>query len=87
MGRFISKLKMKHKLFIAPLVVILFLTALSWVAYYGLSNEKLAIDDIFNKRIKGYQNCSKILNPVATVHANLYRVISWANANYEKKKI
>ena len=87
MERFFSNLKMTHKLLIAPLVIILFLTALSCIAYRGLSDQKLAIDDIFNKRIKGYQNCSKVLNEVATVHANIYRVISWTNAKYDKNKI
>jgi methyl-accepting chemotaxis protein len=87
MERFFSNLKMTHKLLVAPLVILLFLTALSCIAYRGLSNQKLAIDDIFNKRIKGYQNCSKVLNEVATVHANIYRVISWANAKYDKNKI
>lgn len=87
MERFLNKLNLTHKLLIAPLVIILFLIALSGIAYRGLSNQKLAIDDIFNKGIIGYQNSSKVLNEVATVHANLYRIISWANAKYERQKI
>jgi methyl-accepting chemotaxis protein len=60
---------------------------LSFLSYRGLTNQKAAIDDIFNKRFKGHQNSSKILNEVSNVHMNIYRVISWANAKYDEKKI
>ena len=49
--------------------------------------QKLAIDDIYNNRFTGYQNSSRIMNDIANVQANIYRVISWANAKYDDKKI
>lgn len=82
-----QNLKLSRKLCIAPLVVILFLVILSFLSYRGLTNQKAAIDDIFNKRFKGHQNSSRILNEVSNVHTNIYRVISWANAKYDEKKI
>jgi methyl-accepting chemotaxis protein len=82
-----QNLKLSKKLCIAPLVVIFFLMILSFLSYRGLTNQKAAIDDIFNKRFKGHQNSSRILNEVSNVHMNIYRVISWANAKYDEKKI
>ncbi len=87
MKKFFKKLKLSQKLLIAPLVVLLFLVILSLLTYRGLSHQKVATDDIFNRRFKSYQSSSTILNAVANVHANIYRVISWVNAKYDSKKV
>ena len=82
-----EKLGMSQKLLIPPLVVILFLGVLAYISYRGLGNQKIALEDIFNKRFKGSQSSSKILIDISNVHANLYRVISWANAKFSEKRI
>ena len=43
--------------------------------------------DIFNNHFKPYQTSATIVKDIANVHANLYKVISWANAKYDEKKI
>ena len=45
------------------------------------------MDDIFNNRFKGYQNSADIAENITNVHANLYKSISWVNANYDTKKV
>ncbi len=75
-SRLFSNLKMWKKLLLAPLVVLIFLTALSAWNYLGLTNQKVAVDDIFNNRFKGYQNISKIANEISNVHSNVYRAKS-----------
>ncbi|MFB3925506.1 MAG: methyl-accepting chemotaxis protein [Syntrophales bacterium] len=87
MIRFFNNLKLQNKMLMAPMVVFLFLIILAYGTYNGLSMQKTAIDDIFNNRFKGYQNSSKILNDIANVHANLYKVINWVNSNYEANKV
>lgn len=87
MKRFFMNLKLSRKLLTAPAVVILFLLILGGVAYLSLSDQKNVIEDIFHSRFKSYQTGANILKDVANVHANLYKVISWANAKYEDKKI
>ena len=87
MRRFLGNLKMTYKVLIAPLIVLIFLVLLSFMSYQGLRSQKEAIDDIYTRRFRGYQNSSKILGVVSNVHANIYRVISWANAKYDSKKI
>jgi methyl-accepting chemotaxis protein len=87
MMRLIANLKMSRKLFIGPLLVMVFLLLLGFVSYSGLSSQKSSIEDIFNNRFKGYQTSAGILKDLSQVHANLYKVISWANANYDAKKV
>ena len=82
-----EKLGMSKKLLISPLVVILFLGALAFISYRGLGNQKIALEDIFNKRFKGSQSSSRILIDISNVHTNLYRVISWTNAKFSEKRI
>jgi methyl-accepting chemotaxis protein len=84
---YFEKLGMSKKLLIPPLLVILFLGVLAYVSYRGLANQKIALEDIFNKRLKGSQNSSRILIDISNVHTNIYRVISWANAKYSDKRI
>ena len=80
-------LKLSQKILITPVVILLFSLVLFYLSYAGLAKQKSAIDDIYNNRFKGYQNCSRIMNDIANVQANIYRVISWANAKYDDKKI
>jgi methyl-accepting chemotaxis protein len=85
--KIIRNLKMAKKLMLLPAVVFIFLMALSYGAYDGLSTQKTAIEDIFSNRFKMYQDSADIIKKVANVHANIYKVISWAGANYESEKI
>jgi methyl-accepting chemotaxis protein len=87
MRRFFQNLKLSKKLLVAPLVVTLFLMILGLVSYLNLSSQRAIIEDIFNNRFKAYQTSATIVRDVANVHANLYKVINWANAKYDEKKI
>ncbi|MGZ3594613.1 MAG: methyl-accepting chemotaxis protein [Syntrophales bacterium] len=87
MKKIIRNLKMARKMMLLPTVVFISLFALSYGTYEGLSAQKTAIDEIFNDRFKVYQETAEIIKKVANVHANIYKVISWAGANYEDKKI
>ena len=87
MKKIIRNLKMAKKMMLLPAVVFIFLMALSYGAYDGLSNQKKAIEDIFNNRFKVYQDSADLVKKVGNIHANVYKVISWAGANYEAEKI
>jgi methyl-accepting chemotaxis protein len=87
MKRILMNLPMKKKLFLSPLVVILFLIVFGAVSYIGLSNQKAAINDIFNIRFKSYQNSAKIANDISNVHSNVYKVLSWTSTSNESNKI
>ena len=87
MKRLIANLKMSRKLFIGPLLVMFFLVLMGILSYTGLTNQKAAVENIFTDRFKGYQTSAGILKDLSQAHANLYKVISWANANYDEKKV
>lgn len=87
MKKIIRNLKMAKKMMLLPIVVFVFLIALSYGAYSGLSNQKMAIEDIFNNRFKVYQDCADMIKKIGNVHANVYKVIGWVNANYDDQKI
>jgi len=87
MKKFFNNLKLSKKMLIAPVLVMLFLTALAYGAFYGMSQQKAAIEDIFNNRFVAFQNSAKILQDAAIVHANLYKVLNWSSTNYDAQKI
>ena len=72
---------------IPPLIVMLFLLIFGWVSYTSLSNQKTAMEEVFGNRFKKYQTSTTIVKDIAMVHANLYKIINWANATYDGKKI
>ena len=82
-----SNMKLSRKLLIAPLAVVLLLLIFGRVSYYGLFNQKTAMEDVFNNRFKKYQTSATVIKDIANVHASLYKVITWANAKYDEKKI
>lgn len=86
MRRIINNLKMSNKLILAPMTAVFFLLVLAYVSYFGLTGQKAALEDIFNNRFKAYQTSSELVKTIANVHANLYKVISWAGANMDAQK-
>jgi methyl-accepting chemotaxis protein len=79
MNKKFANLKMSLKLLIAPLVVILFLTFLSYVAYSGLTGQR--------ERLLVNQMSSQIINDMTSVHANLYRMLNWYFAKIQADKV
>jgi len=82
-----ANLKLTSKLLVAPAVVIIFMLVLGMVSYFSLLKQKLAIEDIFSTRFKSYAVSADIAESAGNVHANIYKVINWANAKYDGKKI
>lgn len=87
MKRLLMNLKLSKKILIAPVVVIAFLVLSGVVSYLSLSNQKAALEEIFGTRFKIFQTSARLIKDATSVHANLYRVISWATANFDAKKI
>jgi len=87
MNKILRNLKLAKKLMIGPIAVSIFLLLLAGGTYHGLNSQRTAMDDIYNNRFQGYQNSSEISRTIANVQANLYKVVSWAGANYEVAKI
>ncbi len=87
MKKLISNLSMTKKLLASPLVVLVSMAGLVAMAYVGFSSQSSAIDDLWNNRFAGYQNCARIINDVNVVHKNIYKVLSLAGSNADEKII
>mgnify|MGYP000847800234 FL=1 len=87
MKKYLASLGMSKKLLLPPLVIIILLLIFGIVAYIGLLNQKSTINDIYNKKFKNYEMVSQTAINLTNVHANVYKVISWTNAQYEKARI
>jgi methyl-accepting chemotaxis protein len=87
MRQFFINLKMSRKLLFSPMVVMGMLLIFGIVAYIGIMNQKRAVDVMYNGVFESYQTAAKIMNDVTNVHANVYKVLSWASSNYNKDKV
>ena len=87
MSHFIHDLRLGKKVLLAPVIVFFFLIVLAIGTYLAISFQTNSIDDIYHKRFKGYQASSKILADMTTVQADLYKLMNWISANYEKQRI
>jgi methyl-accepting chemotaxis protein len=87
MKRLLMNLSLLKKLLIGPVVVIIFLVISGVVSYQSLVNQKSALEEIFGTRFKIFQMSAGLIKDSTSVHANLYRVISWATANFDAQKI
>lgn len=87
MKDYIMNLRMWKKLLLSPLAVILFLLIFGAISYVGMINQRRAVSDIYNNRFGAYKSSATMIIDLANVHANVYKVISWTNANYDANKI
>ncbi len=87
MKRYLANLSLFKKLLIAPTIVAVFLLLQGLFSYTGLASLQGTMEDIFRGRFGNYQASAKIVADLTRVHANIYKVISWANAKYDAGKI
>ncbi len=83
----LDNLKMFYKMMISPLVVVVFLIVLAFLSFSEFLKQKDSTHDIFNNRFVNYQESAAVVIDLTKVHVNIYKVIGWANANYDSKKI
>jgi methyl-accepting chemotaxis protein len=87
MKKYLMNLRMHKKLLLAPLVVIVFFFIFAMVAYLGLHGQKVNISDIYQNRLQTSHETSIIISDIKDIHANIYRLLSWASANVDQKKV
>ena len=87
MKSFFRKMSLSKKLLLGPAIVLIFLLGISFLSYLGISGQKSALTDIFTNRFKNYQESSKIMADVSKCHADVYKILSWSTAGYDKNKI
>jgi methyl-accepting chemotaxis protein len=82
-----SNLKLSAKMMLAPLVVLIFLAIIVLGALRMISMQNSSMDDIYNKRFKGYKDSSRILIDAQAVQINLHKSLNLIQAGYDSKKV
>lgn len=87
MKTYLSNLRMTKKLLVSPVVAIIFLFIFGLVSCMGFFRQKATLDDIYQNRFRNYQSSADIIMNLRKVHADVYKIISWSSAGYEKSKV
>ncbi|HTY38692.1 MAG TPA: methyl-accepting chemotaxis protein, partial [Bacteroidota bacterium] len=87
MRRVIGNLKLAKKLLVSPTTAIAFLLVIGVTAFSGMQTLKGAIGEIFQKRFKVYMETTSLSETIADAQGNLYKLITWARANYDSGKL
>lgn len=87
MKTYLSNMRMTKKLLVAPVLAMVFLLVFGLVSYMGFFRQKATLDDIYQNRFGTYKSSADIIMNLRLVHANVYKIISWGSADYEKSKI
>ena len=80
-------LNIKQKLFINPIMTILFLITLFIIVFLGLSIQKKDIIDIYENRFKNFSDTTEISENILDIHSNLNQLLIWASSEKEKFRI
>jgi len=87
MKSFLQNLAMSRKIMIAPFFVMIFMIVVAAISYTGMSNQKLALDDIFTIRFQTYQDASHLITQITSVNKNVYRLVGLANSGMDEAKV
>lgn len=82
-----KNLRLSKKMLISPTIVILFMVVSGGISFWGLKTQNNAMNDLYNNRFNGYRACTQVLDDLLLVQGNLYKLLGWANAKYDEKKI
>ncbi len=87
MRKLLGNLNMQRKILLPPLVVTCFLVVCALLSYRGLVTQKTAMEDMFANRLRSYQTNANLIGEMNKIHANLYKMLSWASAGYQRGQI
>ena len=87
MKKLLNQQKLSRKLLLAPMIIVLFLVVLAVLSYIGFAYQRQATTDVYTKRFKQYEESARILNDINTVHASVYKAMSWAGAQFDPARV
>ncbi len=71
-----KNMKVWHKIIVAPAVAMGFLALLGGVAYWALSLQQRALQDVYTNRFASYQAASQASESFAELHSDVYRLFT-----------
>ena len=82
-----ARMNMATKLFVSPLVCLLFILLSGAVSFWGIRMQQATMQEMHSVRFASYIKVGMIMNDVDTVHTNLYRLITLSRAGFDQKKL
>ncbi len=83
----LKNLKMNLKIMISPVIVMVFMITIAGMSYWGMSNQKGALDDIVNTRFQTSLEASQLITQITSVNKDIYRLLGFANMGADANKI
>jgi len=87
MTSLLARMNMATKLFVSPLVCLLFMILSGVVSFWGMRVQQSTIQEMHSVRFSNYAKVGKILNDTHAVHTSLYRLITQSKAGFDQKKL
>jgi methyl-accepting chemotaxis protein len=79
-------MKLYQRILLAPGLALLFLFAFGAVVYRALDIEKVAMKEIYTTRFGFFEKLGGVSAEIDTVHAGVYRMVTWIG-NYDEAKV
>jgi methyl-accepting chemotaxis protein len=86
MTALISRMGMRGKLFMAPLVCLTFMLLSGGVAFWGMQQQRATIVNMHSIRFATYTKAASLVNNIDAVHAGLFSSISKCIAGYDSAR-
>lgn len=82
-----KNMKLSKKLFMTPAIVILFMLISGAFSFWGIKMQQATIEEMQSVRFANYAKVGTIMNDTDSVHARLYRIITWSRSGFDQKKL
>ena len=83
----LNRMMLAQKLLLPPGLVILFMIGFGVTAFVGLRTTNRAMNEMYAVRFASYREAVELKESIQRAQTNLYKLLSWANAEYEASKI
>lgn len=87
MSSIFSRMNMATKLFVSPLVCLLFMIISGAVSLWGTRAQQATIEELHSVRIANFAKVEVINSDIDSVHTNMYRLITLAKAGFDQKRL
>jgi methyl-accepting chemotaxis protein len=82
-----SRLSLASKLFVSPLVCLLFMIMSGIVSYWGMHVQQANIKEQHTVRFENYAKVASLRSDLDGIHTNLYRIINRSRSGFDAKAI
>ena len=87
MKSFLNSLSLRNKLLLGPLVATVLMIASVGSAYYGIWQQRSAIDSISSVRLPALQAADSAARALAGAHADTYKLLAMMDANFPADQV